>query len=86
MEIDLYQIISQANLFANTMLMEQLKKDGNFSVHTLSSLKANSVLQTEYGYEFTMNLIVGAITEYHEQLRSIIKEKMDIELDGIDLK
>ena len=86
MEIDVYEIVSQANLFTNTLLMEQLKKDGKFSVHNLGILNAKSIMQSEYAYDVTMNLIIGAISEYHEQLRGIIKEKLNIEIDGIDLR
>lgn len=85
MKIDIYKIIAQANAFANMMLVEQMKKDNTFSVHSIASVSAKNIMKSEYAYEFTANLIIGAISEYHEQLRKILKDRLDIEIDDIDI-
>lgn len=84
MKIDIYEIISQANAFANVTLVEQMKKDNKFSIHNIASVSAQNIMKSEYAYEFTAYLIIGAISEYHEQLSKILKDKLNIEIDDID--
>lgn len=85
MSININDIISHADAFANQMLLEQLKVNGEFSVSRLNDLKSTNILNNQYGYFTALNLIVGAIDAYHSQLRKELIEKVNIDIGEINL-
>ncbi len=75
MKISLTEVIQDATLFANLMMKDKKLR--------IEHLKKETILQTDYGYDYVCNLIIGALNSYHDSLRECLKEK-GIELDEID--
>lgn len=79
MDIKAIDIATSATAFANILLTEQLKKDKNFSISMLEQIKTN-IFDTKYAADYAVNIAIGAISSYHEQLRNILLEKADIDI------
>ena len=78
MEIKAMDIVNRAFAFANELLNMELKK-GPLNIDKYKTIHPPEILATKYGTDFAMNLALGAIIEYHEQLREKLLEQ------GIDI-
>ena len=75
MKICLTEVIHDATHFANHMMKSNKLQ--------IEHLKKETILQSDYGYDYVCNLIAGALTSYHESLRQCLKEK-GIDIEEID--
>lgn len=82
MDINLMDIVTSATSFANSVLTEEMKEDNNFSIGALKQIKEN-VFDTKYSKDYAINLAVGAILSYHEQLRSKLLKEANIDIGEI---
>ena len=78
MEIKAMDIVNRAFAFANELLNMELKKEP-LTIDKYKTIYSPEILATKYGTDFAMNLALGAIIEYHEQLRGKLLEQ------GIDI-
>lgn len=75
-------IMHYACQFANEMLLKDIEKD----VHSNSSvnLTKENLLSGKYGISAVNNLILGAILEYHNQLRQCLISEHSIDIGAFD--
>lgn len=71
MKVSMTEVANDATLFANQMLKNKKLK--------IEHLKKETILQTDYGFDYVCNLIIGALASYHDSLRESLKE------NGIDI-
>ena len=75
MAYDAYKIMTDAYIFANTML----NINEPLSEEKVIALKSDDVLATKYGKALIENVVLGAIFAYHKQLREeLLKQDIDI--------
>lgn len=84
MIFDASDIMHNACQFANEMLYQDIKKD----VHsdTAVNLNRENALSSKYGTSIVNNLILGAILEYHNQLRQCLKSEQGIDIGAFDVQ
>lgn len=78
MDINGWEIIQTAHAFSNQMLNDQIKKEP-ITIDVIKDVRSPQVLATKYGTDIVTNLIIGALEEYHSQLRDKLLES------GIDI-
>lgn len=83
MEIKAIDIATSATTFANILLTESLKKDNNFSIGMLEQIKTN-IFDTKYAGDYAVNIAIGAILSYHEQLREKLLKEANIDIGEIN--
>lgn len=72
MQIDGYTVITEANAFASQMLFNSSKEP--ISIDFIKLIKSPTVLASNYGKSIVDNLILGAVSSYHNQLREKLLE------------
>lgn len=78
MEVNGYEIMKSAYFFANEMINRKIK-DEPLTIDVIKDIRSPMILTTKYGKDLVENLILGAIEEYHTQLREKLMES------GIDI-
>lgn len=84
MKINIMDIITSAQMFSNAQLTEDLKKRNKYTLADVSAVKHN-VFNTEYANDAATYLAVGAIISYHEQLREVLLQEMNIDIGEITI-
>lgn len=75
MSYDAHKIMTDAYTFANTMI--DIKEP--LSEQRILDLKSDTVLATKYGKLLMENVVLGAISAYHKQLReNLLVQGLDI--------
>lgn len=75
MSYDAHKIMTDAYIFANTMI--DIKEP--LSEQRILDLKSDTVLATKYGKLLMENVVLGAISAYHKQLReNLLVQGLDI--------
>ena len=72
------KIINNGTLLANEMLKNKLK-DKPWPIDLIKTIQSPEILGSEFGLDIVRNMILGALMEYHAQLRANLLEK------GIDI-
>lgn len=79
MQINGRELMEDAYVFVNEMLISKTKYDGKVSQAELAKLHSDFMFQSKYEKCYIENLLLGAISTYHEQLQEVLLEK------GIDI-
>lgn len=77
-EFDAHKVMTKAYEFASVMVMQETK-DEKLSVQKVTTLQSATAYGSKYGRTLVDSLVLGAILEYHSQLRAVLLEK------GIDI-
>ncbi len=78
-EMNFADIITGATAFASSVVAEQMKSTNDFSAGTFLQVRKN-ILKTQYADDYVVNVAVGAVMTYHNQLREVLLEKAAIDI------
>ena len=83
MSIHAYDIAKSATEFANIMLTDKMKNDNEFSYSNLENIIEN-IFATKFAHDYTINVALGSISSYHNQLREKLIADFNIDIGEIN--
>ena len=83
MSIHAYDIAKSATEFANTMLIDKMKNDNEFSYSNLEKI-IEHIFATKFAHDYTINVALGSIISYHNQLREKLIADFNIDIGEIN--
>ena len=84
MNFNIYELLAKAHQFAQGLYISHVKdKTNRFTLDDIHTMQSPQILNSEYGPVWVEGMSLGAISAYHDQLRSSLLER-GIEIGDFD--